>query len=113
MLKKNNVNVIVDIRLNNTSQLAGFSKYPDIKYFLEELCEIDYISDVKFAPTNQILKDYKTKKISWEEYVIQFKELMQKRDINKYIEYYMQVPNMMHAEILLLRRSRHQSKLLN
>ena len=38
LLKKNKVDVIIDIRLNNTSQLAGFSKYPDIKYFLKELC---------------------------------------------------------------------------
>jgi uncharacterized protein (DUF488 family) len=86
LLKKNKVNVIVDIRLNNTSQLAGFSKFPDIKYFLEELCAIDYISDINFAPTDQILKDYKAKRISWHEYVIQFNELMQLRKINEYIK---------------------------
>ena len=86
LLKKNKVDVIIDIRLNNTSQLAGFSKYPDIKYLLKELCKIDYISDVKFAPTQQILKDYKAKKISWDQYVIQFSELMQSRKIKEHIE---------------------------
>lgn len=85
-LRNNEVNVILDIRLNNTSQLAGFSKFPDIKYFLEELCEIDYISDIKFAPTDQILKAYKAKKISWDEYVIQFNELMKSRKITEYIK---------------------------
>ena len=74
----------MNIRLNNTSQLAGFSKFPDIKYFLKELCSIDYISDVKFAPTDQILKDYKAKRISWDEYVIQFNELMKLRKITEY-----------------------------
>lgn len=85
-LRKNKVNAILDIRLNNTSQLAGFSKFPDIKYFLKELCSIDYISDVKFAPTDQILKDYKAKRISWDEYVIQFNELMKLRKITEYIK---------------------------
>ena len=85
-LRKNKVNAILDIRLNNTSQLAGFSKFPDIQYFLKELCSIDYISDVKFAPTNQILKDYKAKRISWDEYVIQFNELMKLRKITEYIK---------------------------
>lgn len=86
LLKNNRVNMVVDVRLNNTSQLAGFSKYPDIKYFLKQICGIDYISDVKFAPTEQILKDYKAKKISWEDYVLQFDELMDIRKINEYIE---------------------------
>ena len=85
-LTKNKVNAILDIRLNNTSQLAGFSKFPDIKYFLKELCSIDYISDVKFAPTDQILKDYKANRISWDEYVIQFNELMKLRKITEYIK---------------------------
>ena len=86
LLKKNKVNIILDIRLNNTSQLAGFSKFPDIKYFLEEICAIDYISDVRFAPTEQILKDYKAKRISWDDYVLQFNELMSLRKINQYIK---------------------------
>ncbi len=86
LLEKNKVNTILDIRLNNTSQLAGFSKFPDIKYFLDELCAIDYISDVKFAPTEQILKDFKAKKISWDDYVLKFNELMSIRNINEYIK---------------------------
>lgn len=85
-LKKNKVSVIIDIRLNNTSQLAGFSKFPDIKYFLEEICAIGYISDAKFAPTAQILKEYKAQRISWSDYVLQFNELMDLRKINDYIK---------------------------
>lgn len=85
LLQKNGVDVLLDVRLNNTSQLAGFSKYPDIKYFLDRICGIQYISDTKFAPEEWILKDYKSGKISWEQYVACFDELMKQRDINSYI----------------------------
>lgn len=86
LLQKNQVEVLLDVRLNNTSQLAGFSKYPDIKYFLNKICGIEYISDVEFAPEEWILKDYKSKKITWEQYVIHFDELMEKRNITDYIK---------------------------
>ena len=59
LLKSNNVKTLVDIRLSNTSQLSGFSKYPDIKFFLKRLCDIDYIHDRNLAPTQEVLSDYK------------------------------------------------------
>lgn len=85
LLIKNNVSTVLDIRRNNTSQLSGFSKYPDIEFFLKELCSINYMSDIKFAPTEQILKDYKSKKITWDEYIIQFNKLMKASKIEDYI----------------------------
>ena len=85
LLKKNKIDIVLDVRLNNTSQLAGFSKYPDIQYFLRELADINYVSDNKFAPTEQILKDYKSKTITWDEYVVKFNNLMDERSIPKYI----------------------------
>ena len=42
LLKNNKVETVLDIRLNNNSQLAGFSKYPDIEFFLNEICNINY-----------------------------------------------------------------------
>lgn len=86
LLKNNKVNTVLDVRLNNTSQLAGFSKYPDIEFFLNEICNINYISDTKFAPTEQILKDYKKKKISWDNYVLEFNKVMDLRKIDEYIK---------------------------
>lgn len=86
LLQENQVEILLDVRLNNTSQLAGFSKYPDIKYFLDKICGIEYISDVKFAPEEWILKDYKSKKITWEQYVIHFHELMERRNITDHIK---------------------------
>ncbi|MEG0566355.1 MAG: DUF488 family protein, partial [Hungatella sp.] len=50
LLIRNNISIVLDIRLNNTSQLAGFSKFPDIKFFLEKIGGIDYLSDIRFAP---------------------------------------------------------------
>lgn len=50
LLKENQIELLLDVRLNNTSQLAGFSKYPDIEFFLNEICQISYISDTHFAP---------------------------------------------------------------
>lgn len=84
-LKSNNIDVILDIRLNNTSQLASFAKYPDIKYFLDKLVSCDYIHDVNFAPEEKTLKDYKTKQINWNEYVEQFNKTMHDRNIRDYI----------------------------
>lgn len=45
LLRNNKIDIVIDVRLNNTSQLAGFSKYPDIEYFLNDLLNIKYIHD--------------------------------------------------------------------
>ena len=86
LLKKNNIETVIDIRLNNTSQLAGFAKFPDIQYFLNEICGIKYIHDKKFSPTEETLKRYKNKKIDWKKYTEEFNQTMKMRTIDKYIE---------------------------
>lgn len=85
-LKKSNIEIVLDVRINNTSQLAGFSKYPDIEYFLKSIANIQYMNDINFAPTESILKDYKNKDISWEEYEKRFAVLMDERNIEGYIK---------------------------
>lgn len=85
LLKENDIEIILDIRLNNTSQLAAFTKFPDIRYFLKEICNIEYIHDVRFSPSNETLKRYKNKEINWEQYILEFNALMEERNINKYI----------------------------
>lgn len=85
LLQKNDVDLLVDVRLNNTSQLAAFSKYPDIEFFLNEICGIEYLHEVIFAPEESTLKRYKKKEINWEQYVAEFSETMKKRNIRKYI----------------------------
>lgn len=86
LLKENGVSLVIDVRLNNTSQLAGFSKYPDIKYFLGKCVKCYYKSDKLFSPTEETLKDYKNKVINWDQYVIQFNETMELRKIRDYIK---------------------------
>lgn len=85
-LERESIDILLDIRLNNTSQLAAFSKYPDIEFFLNKICNIKYIHDINFAPTQDILDDYKKKKITWTEYENRFNKLMISRDIEKYIK---------------------------
>ena len=65
-LLKNNIKRLVDIRLNNTSQLAGFTKREDLRYFLEAIGNIEYIHLEKFAPSKELLNAYKKKLINWE-----------------------------------------------
>lgn len=85
-LKNNKIDVVLDIRLNNTSQLASFAKYPDIEYFLSQLVDCKYVHDLKFAPEERTLKEYKAKAIDWSEYVKQFEETMKGRNIDSYIQ---------------------------
>lgn len=79
--------MLVDIRLNNKSQLAGFTKGADLRYFLEEICNCKYQHCIEYAPTKDILDNYKKKVISWDEYVRQYIPLMQKRHVvQKFVE---------------------------
>ena len=67
-IKKNNIDIVIDVRLNNQSQLAGFTKGKDLVYFLKELCNCEYKHEIKFAPTKEILASYKKGDIDWGEY---------------------------------------------
>ena len=85
-LRKAGIKRLIDIRLNNTSQLAGFTKRDDLKFFLKELCNSEYIHEPLLAPTPEILNSYKKKKISWQEYEQRFLELMSERKIEEKID---------------------------
>ena len=85
MLEDNGVRKVIDVRLNNTSQILGFSKYPDIEYFLRKILDVEYFHDRKFAPSEKILTRYKKNIIGWDDYEKEFAELMDYRDIETYI----------------------------
>jgi uncharacterized protein (DUF488 family) len=72
---------LLDIRLNNVSQLAGFAKRDDLAYFLEAICGIEYRHLPQLAPTKEILDAYKKSKGSWEQYERDFRVLMKQRRI--------------------------------
>jgi uncharacterized protein (DUF488 family) len=83
LIHKNQIVLLIDVRLNNTSQLSGFSKKNDLKFFLKRICECDYLHIPELAPTKTILDNYKKKMISWEEYEIEFNKLLKQRGIPK------------------------------
>jgi uncharacterized protein (DUF488 family) len=83
LIKKNMVSTIIDIRLNNSSQLAGFAKKDDLMYFLRELCSTKYIYIPEFAPTQDILKAYKNNEMSWHTYEDQYLKLIESRNAEK------------------------------
>ncbi|MEW6283273.1 MAG: DUF488 domain-containing protein [Candidatus Eremiobacterota bacterium] len=80
-LKRSGAKRVVDVRLNNVSQLAGFTKKDDLKYFLREVCGMDYIHVPQLAPTQDILDEYQKNKGDWSIYEKKFLELMQRRRI--------------------------------
>lgn len=83
-LKNAGVRRVVDVRLNNVSQLAGFAKKDDLKYFAKAICGVDYVHVPALAPTADILDPYKKAKDGdWPLYERQFLDLMQKRRIEE------------------------------
>lgn len=84
-LKQSEVKTLIDVRLNNVSQLAGFAKRDDLKFFLRELCGAEYVHMPELAPTKEILNPYKKGDMSWEKYEDQFMNLMAKRNIERLV----------------------------
>jgi uncharacterized protein (DUF488 family) len=80
-LKNPDIKRLVDVRLNNISQLAGFAKRDDLRFFLESICNIGYVHVPLLAPTQEMLDTYRKAKGSWDNYEKQFLELMAQRRI--------------------------------
>jgi len=83
ILKEAGVATVIDVRLNNVSQLAAFTKkqdIQDIEYFLREIAGIAYIHKPDLAPTKEILDGYKKKTIDWNEYEKRFRRLLAERN---------------------------------
>jgi uncharacterized protein (DUF488 family) len=80
-LQKSGVKRVVDVRLNNVSQLAGFSKRDDLQYFLKAILGIEYVHLPVLAPTQDILDEYKKNKGDWKVYEEKFLRLIQSRRI--------------------------------
>src|SRR5262249_6716139 len=80
-LSRSNAKKLVDVRLNNVSQLAGFAKKDDLRFFAKEICHIDYEHIPELAPTQNILDEYKKSKGLWSTYADKFLDLMAARKI--------------------------------
>ena len=82
-LKSAGVKRQVDVRLNNVSQLSGFAKKDDLRFFTKSICNIEYVHALDLAPTADILDAYKKQKGDWSVYERQFLDLMGKRRIEE------------------------------
>jgi uncharacterized protein (DUF488 family) len=80
-LQRAGVRRVVDIRLNNTSQLAGFAKADDLKYFLNAVANIDYVHVPALCPTQDMLDAFKKNKGRWDDYALAFNRLIEDRRI--------------------------------
>ena len=85
ILTGHGIKTIIDVRLNNVSQLAGFTKKKDLEYFLEKICDIGYYHRPEFAPTKEILDAYKKKEITWPEYESKYNSILSERQVDRQI----------------------------
>lgn len=75
------VEKIVDTRVNNGSQLAGFAKGRDLRFFAEKVGGMDYEHVLDFAPTKELLSRYRKGEMTWEEYEIEYLNLLDMRKV--------------------------------
>lgn len=85
-LKQPGLERIIDVRLNNVSQLAGFTKKADLRFFVHEICHIDYVHLPEVAPTKDILEAYKKNGGDWKTYEKQFSMLLAERHVENTLE---------------------------
>lgn len=85
-LRRAGVRQLLDVRLNNSSQLAGFTKANDLPFFLKEICDAEYLHEPLLAPTQELLDAYKKAKGGWDEYERSFLKLMADRRIEEKID---------------------------
>lgn len=96
LLRASGAKRLVDVRLHNASQLAGFAKQDDLRWFLRELCGMDYVHVPDLAPTPDLLAAYRRGELDWPTYERRFQALLRERRIES------MVPKDLLAEACLL-----------
>jgi len=86
LLTKSNVKKIIDTRVSNNSQLAGFAKGRDLEYFANAIGGMNYKHEIEFAPTKELLSKYRKKEMSWEEYEVEYLNLLDMRKVKSKVE---------------------------
>lgn len=81
LLRKSGARRVVDVRLNNVSQLAGFAKKQDLEFFTKQLCGMDYVHLPELAPTKEMLSEYRDGGNDWNGYANRFLQLMEERKV--------------------------------
>ena len=86
LLKNAKIACLMDVRLNNVAQLAGFAKRDDLKFFLKQICNCEYVHEPLLAPTQGLLDNYKKAGGPWSEYEHKFLDLMAERKIDEKLD---------------------------
>ena len=81
LLRDNHVKQLVDVRISNSSQLAGFAKGKDLEFFVKEICHIPYKHITDFAPTKDLLDKWHKEEVTWQEYEGIYTSMLKERDI--------------------------------
>ncbi len=76
---------LVDIRISNSSQLAGFTRKDHLPFFLEELCGAEYLHEPRLAPTLELMVAVRKRRVTWPEYEQRFLRLLQSRRVDEQI----------------------------
>jgi uncharacterized protein (DUF488 family) len=85
-LRQAEIRRLLDVRLHNASQLAGFTKRENLPFFLKELCGADYLHESLLTPAPDLLEGYRKKRISWQEYEPRFRSTLADRAVEKKID---------------------------
>jgi uncharacterized protein (DUF488 family) len=85
-LRDAGVRTILDVRLNNTSQLAGFAKRDDLRFFAKEILNVEYQHLPMLAPTQEMLDEHRKERGGWNNYETRFRALMKERAIEKHLD---------------------------
>lgn len=80
LLRSNSIKQLVDVRISNNSQLAGFAKGKDLEFFIKEICHIPYKHFTDFAPTKDLLDSWHKQEVSWDEYETIYISMLKERE---------------------------------
>ncbi len=86
LLRNAGVKSLLDVRLNNTSQLAGFAKKDDLSFFLKEICNISYREVKDLAPSKSILSSYQKAELDWSKYEELYLNEISRRSVERLVE---------------------------
>src|SRR5438045_349768 len=96
-LKGAGVKRLLDVRLNNTSQLAGFTKREHLPYFLRELCGADYVHEPLLAPSPELFTFRRKQHGNWDDYAAGYRRLLAEREVERRLD-----PGLLEGPTVLL-----------
>lgn len=85
-LKANRIERLLDVRLSNTSQLAGFTKQSDLEYFLKEICGAEYVHEPLLAPSEDLFRAYRKEHGSWDALASGYLKLLKARRVESVLK---------------------------